>query len=425
MIITPLKNNKINFTSGKSTLFTDFDGTFLPQPLDDVYNNSPAIRQDAVSKLNKYFSQIQDFITSKKGDFDIVITTGRRLDWHRMKGFVPFLGEIRDFGIIFPKIKRLITTDGGDIHDFLPDGNVSQTPNSDKREMITRLSGWDNEKIKQTLDKISEETGTKYTFVNPKGSYRLSIKLEDEAKLELFHEKLREKLGADIKFKSKIADVKEYTGDISYIQSKGIKMEPVVEGSKLHKDFDIKTAIKKAIQNDDFVVVAGDASNDKEMLNIFRYINSEGIIPQTAEEVTAQIAAKAKPEIDKLPVKILFVRPKPEEIKKQPLLEFMKKLEQYFPEKVQIVEQTYPGERNFFLEAIENAVNSHKFKTIPQIPQTQPPVLPVKSRLWRYFIIGGAALAAGAFLLKKIFSKNKEENPSVKNAQTKTYQFFA
>lgn len=421
MIITPLQN-KISFTSGKSTLFTDFDGTFLPQPLDDVYNGTPPMRQEAVSKINKYFSQIQDFITRKKGNFDIVITTGRRLDWHRMKGFVPFLGEIKDFGIVFPKIKRLITTDGGDIHEFLPDGNVSRVPNADKREMITRLSGWDNEKIKQALDIVSEETGTKYSFVNPKGSYRLSIKLDDESKLEVFHEKLREKLGADVKFKSKISYVKDYSGDLSYVQTRGIKMEPVVEGSKLHKDFDVKAAIKNAIKNDDFVVVAGDASNDKEMLNIFRYINNDGAIPQLAEEITPGIAAKAKPEIDKLPVKILFVRPKPEETKKLPLLEFMKKLEEYFPEKVQIVEQTFPGERNFFLEAVENAVNSHKFKTPPQVPQ---PPQPPKGRFWRYVIIGGVVLAAGAIVIKKIFFPPKSENNPDKNTQAKTYQFFA
>ena len=70
MIIRPLQHeNNINCTSGKSTLFTDFDGTFLPQPLHDLYNGSPAAKNEAVSNLNIYFSQIQDFITRKKGDF--------------------------------------------------------------------------------------------------------------------------------------------------------------------------------------------------------------------------------------------------------------------------------------------------------------------------------------------------------------------
>ena len=422
MIIRPLQNtNGINFTSGKSTLFADFDGTFLPQPMTDVYSGDIVRKNNAVSDINKYFSQIQDFVSREKGDFDIVITTGRRLAWNRVKGFVPFLGEMKGFGIVFPKISRLITAEGGDVHDFLPDGSVNAVPNQDKKEMITRLSGWDNEKIKHTLDSIAKETDTTYSFVNPKGSYKLSIKLGDEKKLELFHQKLLEMLGKDMKFKSKITEVKEYSGENSATKSRGIKMEPLVEGSKLHKDFDVKIAIKKAIQNNDFVLAAGDASNDKEMLNIFRYINYEGKIPEIASDITPELVAKLKPEIDKLPLKILFVRPNPDEVKKLPLLDFMKTLEHYFPEKVQIIEQTFPGKRNFFLEAVENAVNTFKNKGKGfSSPQGQPP----KNKILKYILLGAAIASAGAFALKKIFLDAKEEN-IVQTSEQKTYQFFA
>ena len=406
--------NKLNFTAGKSTLFTDFDGTFLPQPLNDVYSGSTAEAKEEAANFNKYFSQIQEFADKKKGNFDIIITTGRRLDWHQKSGFLPFFRELQDFGIKFPTIRSVITTEGGDIHDFLPDGSVNPIPNKAKADLVTQMSGWDNSKIKLALDEAAKETQTSYSFVNPKGSYALSIKLDDETKVDMFYKKLKDSLGQDINYRAKITEVKDYYGDFSYVSSKGIKLEPKVDEHSLHKDFDVKIALQKAIREDDFIIVAGDASNDKEMLNIFRYVDDIKNVPKTASDITQEYVSTIKDKIDNLPLKILFIRPNADDARKQELYEFVQKLQQLFPEKVQIVEQTFPGNRNNFLEAIENAINNHKFRTIPSN----------KNKYWKYLAFGAAGCFAIGFAIKKYFFENKAQKPLVNPKIPPVYKYF-
>ena len=57
MIIMPIKQSNLNFGAGKSILFSDFDGTLLPQSLHDVYNGNTEQKKNAVEGFNKYFSQ--------------------------------------------------------------------------------------------------------------------------------------------------------------------------------------------------------------------------------------------------------------------------------------------------------------------------------------------------------------------------------
>ena len=52
-------------------------------------------------------------------------------------------------------------------------------------------------------------------------------------------------------------------------KTKGIKLKPLIGKHHIHKDFDTKIALKNTIRDNDFLIVAGDADNDKEALNIF------------------------------------------------------------------------------------------------------------------------------------------------------------
>ena len=407
-----ITNRSLNFTSGKTILFTDFDGTFLPQPLYDMYNGTPAAKAAEISNLNKYFSEFQNFINRQNGNFDIVISTGRRLDWHKQKGFIPFYEELKKFGVKFPKIKQLITSGGGDVYDFMSDGRINSEPNRAKSAIMEKLSGWNFKKIKAALDTAANETDTRYSLVNPKGSYSLSIRLQNEDKIESFLKKLTEILNKDVKFRAQRAEVKNYNYDLSCTVSPGIKLEPIVWRHHLSKDFDVREALKFAMKNDDFVIAAGDAPNDKHMLNIFKYLKDRHHIPKCAEDVTPQYVASVKDEIDKLPVKLLFIKPKPDDTKKLPLYEFMKKLEECFPQKVQIVEQTYPGSKNNFLDAIENAINSHKFLETPK-----------KNKLWGYLILGVAAVLGIGYAVKRFVSDKKNLNEQKQLPEA--FQIFA
>ncbi len=349
-----------SFQKGQTTLYSDFDGTLLAQPLHDIYQGDNAKKQASVNNFNKYFSEIQEFIDSTKGKFEIIITTGRRLFGDRKDGFEPTYQKMREEGIQLPKIKSIITTSGGDVYNFGENGIIERTPDPQKASLIKQASGWDNEQIIKTLDKIAEETQTAYDFVNTRGSYKLSIRVSDPAKIESFYKRLVKELEGKMTVKAKVGDVKVALTEDLYTKMMGIKLEPRVDGHTLHKDFDTRIALKEAIKNGDFVIVAGDADNDKEALNIFRYITQpkEYKPPKSVGDITEDYIRSVRDEIESLPLKILFIRPKSGEVdtKMLTLSNFMQKTAELFPKKVQIVEQTQVGENNYFLDAIKNAI---------------------------------------------------------------------
>ena len=55
-----------------------------------------------------------------------------------------------------------------------------------------------------------------------------------------------------------------------------IIFEPKIEGKALSKLYDTKEAVKRARLNNDFVIAAGNGSNDIEMLNPLNYIDTKG-----------------------------------------------------------------------------------------------------------------------------------------------------
>ena len=69
--------------------------------------------------------------------------------------------------------------------------------------------------------------------------------------------------------------------------------------------------LEKAKQNNDLVIVAGNGVNDKEMLNIFSYVNlpQNYKIPSNYEEAQLLLTnhPEIKKQIDKLPLRIIVV----------------------------------------------------------------------------------------------------------------------
>lgn len=357
----PIKQNNITFGVGKSILFSDFDGTLLPQSLHDVYNGSNEQKRNAVDGFNKYFSEIQDFSNSSHNKFEIIITTGRRLNRNNQEGFLPAYQRIRQEGIMLPRIKEIITAEGGDIFSFSENGDVSQTIKPEKAALVRKLTGWDNGLINKTLEDVSQKLNTSYEMVDEKGSYKLSLKLADNSKIQEFVDELQGALMDKIKCRIKKSDVK-----VDNNKTQGIVLYPLIEGQKLNKSFDVKMALEDAIKNDDFIIAAGDSSNDKEMLNIFNYVRKPEnlFIPQKAEEITQEYVSLTRQEIDKLPIKLLFVKPNSPEkhSKKLEIYEFMKKQAELFPEKVMIVEETKLYGENNLLNAVKNAINNYAEK---------------------------------------------------------------
>ena len=85
-----------------------------------------------------------------------------------------------------------------------------------------------------------------------------------------------------------VNDIKSYLHDnnINYFQSwedanrknhfrKSLTITPKIDDKELTKVFDTKEAVADAIKNNNLVIVAGDGSNDFEMLNPLEYISKQ------------------------------------------------------------------------------------------------------------------------------------------------------
>lgn len=365
MKVAPIASvfNNISFKAGKTSLYTDFDGTFLAQPLHDLYRDDDAKKKSCVDGFNNYFAQFQNFIQKAKGKFEIIITTGRRLFGDRVEGFEPTYEKITQDGIKLPEIKALITASGGDIHYFNADGTIGRTFDAQKTESARQACGWDNDKIKSALDEAAAQTGTDYHMADCRGSYKLSVHVENRENVNDFYSKLKDSLDGQMQIKSRIDDVRVYGENERVTIERGIKLAPKINGHSLNKDFDVKIALKNAERDNDFVIAAGDSTNDKAMINIFSYIELPGDLkhPTRAQDLTPEHIQAVR--AIKLPLKIFFIRPDEKQIQKNArmaeLYEFMKEQERLFPDKVKIVEQTQLGGENNLLNAVKSAISDH------------------------------------------------------------------
>ena len=354
---------KISFGAGKCILFTDFDGTFLPQSLRSIYNGSEEEKKSAVQGFNKYFSDFQDFITKTRNKFEIIITTGRRLNKQDKDGFLPTYQKMKEEGIKLPNIKELITSSGGDIYSFSQNGDINPQMQISKNHYMKKITGWDNDLINKTLKDISKELNVDYELVDDRGSYKLSLNISNKSKIDDFYSALKTTLEKKIKCKVKMGSINLDDGSKTY----GIKLYPLIDGIKLNKSIDTKIALQTAIQNNDFIVIAGDASNDKEMLNIFNYIKmpNNKKIPTKASEITFDYILQTKKEIDALPIKLLFIKPTQlnnNDAGKLELYSFMQKQANLFPEKVSIVDETILHGENNFLKEIKKSIKNYAEK---------------------------------------------------------------
>ena len=346
------KNNPINFRSGKAILYSDFDGTFLPQSLKDIYIGEKAEKQKSIIGFNKYFKDFQDFIDKTKNKFEINITTGRRLNPNdRHDGFKQTYDKILKEGVVLPKINSLTNSKGGDTFYFNPDGTINPNPSKAKISQIKKLSDWDSDIINQTIKEISLDINSKYN-IDSKDTFHLSIETENKFALVRFQKRLADKMDISIKID----------------EDGAIKLTPKINSKSLDKSFDTILALKEAQKNNDFLLVAGNARNDKEMLNIFNYVSYPiKNVPYKASDIDLDYVKKIKKEIDNLPIKILFIKPK--DIKNinekdLELYEFMKKCEELFSKNVQIVEQTELYNKNNFLDAIKKSILSYSKRNL-------------------------------------------------------------
>ncbi len=294
MKILPLK--QISFTAGKTTLYSDFDGTFYPYPQNFNFQNN-----ESKSNADKYFSKFNILKKDFDKNLDIKLTTGRTF------------GEIKDIfqkagnsGIALTMPSSIITKNGGD--EFFNNSTCSTFPfdknsvNREKRINIEKISnGWDGPKIQAQLidilaDKefkivsaptngpiedygnltsqniIKQNKNTDIALMRQDGMLGFNITFNLANKHPKVINDIKNEIKTHLQNNNIHSIVIETESDFDAKGFPSLTVLPVVYGAALTKTYDISKALEAAKKENDLVIVAGDGGNDKEALNPASYV---------------------------------------------------------------------------------------------------------------------------------------------------------
>lgn len=157
------QTTKPNFGAGVTKLYTDFDGTYIPDRFthDSVCNSIPPVNKE---DFKSYFDKIWTLFGALKGNgeeskFNFVVTTGRNIAETNY-----YLDKLRSQDLWVPLPEKLVTCNGQDEYflnvkdeeEFFKGDKpafVKENVNQEKREYYKSM-GWDYAKIKNQLKEI-------------------------------------------------------------------------------------------------------------------------------------------------------------------------------------------------------------------------------------------------------------------------------
>lgn len=315
----------LKFGEGCVELYSDFDRTFLPIS-HEGFKKIPDSSYDPL--LQGYFIRMGEFFNKVKQGFTFKITSGRNFD-----EFQTVAEMARDKGFKMPLPDSLIVKNGGDEHpkigtddEFYKGGNYPfkyEVINQEKQADIKQKTGWDGKIIKEKLKKVFEghgfevrEPGTTnsasdygyrslfydlYKDATEENPYPnvIALRRDGDSKIHITYPMYITEIGKTVDGKYQSAEtifdraiaktMKEAGVDFQnhYYNFKKHGIEsahhPAVEifpslnknQTPLTKLYDTQKAVEKAIKENDLVIIAGDSSNDAEMLNIGNYFKPD------------------------------------------------------------------------------------------------------------------------------------------------------
>ena len=315
----------IKFTSGKVHLYSDFDNTYLPASHNDFARNYD---KGFVDWIRGYFNDFRSFFDRNKDGLRFTITTGRTYE-----EFETLAETARERKIEMPLPDSLICKNGSD--EYLRTGTDAEfyrggyfpfdykRPNPEKEAEIKQLTGWDGPAIKEKLKEIfashnlpivegGSENGThdypkcslfRPGSLDPKKPHEWKVGFRNDGNCKIFFTLPRNMSPSE--YFSLSSDKKKVYDDIiikikDFLEKRGTKYlsyekqhddeccgrpyKVIVPDTEkyfyrthreydrgLSKLYDTQKAVKKAFENQDLVIVAGDSSNDKRMLNPINY----------------------------------------------------------------------------------------------------------------------------------------------------------
>lgn len=323
MRIFPVISNP-SFKAGKVHLYSDFDGTYCPAKHSSLHTEGSDMY------MKDYCTKMKNLFDATEGDVHFHITTGRTYGEYEA---ISHLLKLRDFPLPLPE--TFIAKNGSDEYvrigngvDFYTNGIFPfeyGEPNKIKEAEIQKLTRWDGKKIKAFIKNLSEKYYLRIVEADSENSVKDygENSLFSEGKLNpdewkkmpvdngiiQQHEKpvveyvMGSRNDGNLKINLVFSPDYGYCPERNYIYDNFMNeiksyleqekfeydmswepscaenyyrnrcnITPKINGGALTKLYDTKEALKKAIKEGDIVIVAGDGSNDFEMLNPLEYI---------------------------------------------------------------------------------------------------------------------------------------------------------
>lgn len=343
--VNKTNSNQISFKAGKVDFYSDFDHTYFPGQQSAMKNTSP----ESHPGLVKYFDDFKKFLNNTRDGLKFHITSGRTfgefetIAWQiKESGFKMTLPDTFIAKNGSDEHIRVCTDE-----DFYKNGKFPfkyDVTNKEKENEIKAATNWDGPKIKAKLKELLKEHdfriiehdsensvsdyGYKSLFYHigkddfqlkndgmpPQGAWIAGLRNDGNLKIYMSYpydmDFVPERLEVSKDIRTKVDNFIDEMGAKVTIVSNDcdrncgnrptVVFTPRMDESyryasmskeddlTLTKLYDTKQAVKRAIKNNDLVIVAGDSSNDFNMLNPAMYIDlPENIHPKIAMHKTS------------------------------------------------------------------------------------------------------------------------------------------
>lgn len=306
--------NTISFNAGKTTIFSDFDGTYMAFKHSDVCSKNHIFSQiKSRDYFNKIFQNYTNFMKKAQQDIEFIITTGRS-----KFEYTYFIDKIKELGLFYQSPSKLITRDGNDYYNIHDEKFLV---NKERLQNIEQQTNWNKSKIENDLKSILNKNFKDICFINTpinKNEYDygnlsleyalkalnnkdrmnyvsftsgdnlfLEIALAENIDIQKVHQIIKKYVKENnIKAKINMYSEDQYTylpqyeknGSYKFKPGRIIRMNPVYNNEPLTKLYDVRQEVEFNIKNktDNFVIAIGDASNDESMLNPLNYLSIYG-----------------------------------------------------------------------------------------------------------------------------------------------------
>ena len=305
--------NTTTFNAGRTAVFSDFDGSFMPFRHNDICTGKILSQINKQDCFNKLFQNYASFLQKAQQDLELIITTGRsKLEYEY------FVSKIKKLGLFYQAPSKLITRDGKDCYKIQ---NGEYFINEKRQQSIEQQANWNRHKIENDLANILHNNFHNICIIqapiNKNESDYETLSLESRLKNLTNKEKMNyasfasddslfieialserfdsSKIGYlfktylkenNIKAKINICNedkntyLPQYDNDGRFKLKPGklIRISPLIDKESITKLNDVYQELDFNIKNktDNLVVAIGDGSNDEAMLNPLNYLSIYG-----------------------------------------------------------------------------------------------------------------------------------------------------